>query len=60
MSLAELQKSAKQAFEEMKAAELAMDDMDYLTESPLYKKGMDAAKRWHELEAQIDHFRSHK
>lgn len=50
----ELRRQAKAAFEEMKAAEMAMDDMDLLTESPLLKKAMEAAKRWRDLEDLIE------
>ena len=50
----ELRRRAKQAFEAMKAAELKMDDMDILTESPLYRRAMEAAAEWHRLEDQIE------
>lgn len=50
----ELQRQAQAAFEEMKAAELRMDDMDIVTESSLFRKAMAAAERWHTLCDQIE------
>lgn len=54
MNLAELHKEARSAFEEMKAAEMKMDDIDILTESPLFQKAMAAAKKWHAAENEIE------
>ena len=51
---AELRRLAREAFEEMKAAELAMNDMDIMLETPLFKKAMAAAERWHRLEDEIE------
>ncbi|HEV7523020.1 MAG TPA: hypothetical protein VGP89_18100 [Candidatus Angelobacter sp.] len=54
MNLAELHKEARSAFDEMKAAEMKMDDIDILTESPLFQKAMAAAKKWHAAEDEIE------
>lgn len=40
------------AFEEMKHAEMDLDDMDYLTDSPKLQKAMRAAERFRELLAR--------
>ena len=37
----------KDAFEEMRKAELPLDDMDYIKESPRYKTAMAAAAKFH-------------
>lgn len=37
------------AFNEMRDTEMALDDMDYLTESPKLKVAMDAAERFRNL-----------
>ena len=37
-----------QALEEMRLAEMELDDMDYIEESPRYKKAMEAAKKFHD------------
>jgi hypothetical protein len=51
---AELRRLAREAFEEMKTAELAMDDLDIILETPLFKKAMAACERWHRLEAETE------
>ena len=35
------------ALEEMREAEMLLDDMDYIEESPRYKKAMEAAAKFH-------------
>ena len=38
----------KRTFEAMRKAEMALDDMDYITNSPKIQDAIDAANQWRE------------
>ena len=44
-----MRSDTKAAFEQMKKDEMALDDMDYLTDSPKIKKAMASAEQFRTL-----------